>query len=356
VALVGIKPEDVDAIWKDLGTDVGQALALCVHFVQACPGTSVCKFGVQDSLGLGLEMEKLFVGRDLPGKFKLSVSGCPFCCSEGFVRDLGVLGKKSGWTLIFGGHPGAKPRIADIVAEVLTRSSQRTDRINPSFTANAIKARTGRPVRRTRGHRSHQAGRFGLIRCGTSPPAAALTGSSHGHHPARVGIRGRDGCFLRIPINAVSWPPETPSLSATHTARTCPVATNTARATRQKNVPSRQTVRNVYGGREKEGSMNGEHEHHHDHTHEHTHEHEHEHEHPGIGKHTHKHVHVHSHAPGLVMTHSMNRRTCRPRPLPLHPASMATTRTGIPNMLRNPMSKPCLAHLTASQTRTRRIP
>ncbi|HCR12182.1 MAG TPA: NAD(P)/FAD-dependent oxidoreductase [Solidesulfovibrio sp.] len=141
LALVGVKAEDVDAIWKDLGTDVGQALELCVHFVQACPGTSVCKFGVQDSLGLGLEMEKLFVGRDLPGKFKLSVSGCPFCCSEGFVRDLGVLGKKSGWTVIFGGHPGARPRIGDIVAEDLDKEQviALTEKLLAYYAANAKK-------------------------------------------------------------------------------------------------------------------------------------------------------------------------------------------------------------------------
>jgi len=121
LALVGVKPEEVDAIWKDLGTDVGQALALCLHFVQACPGTTVCKFGLQDSLGLGIELEKLYSGRQLPAKFKMSVSGCPLCCSESFVRDLGVLGKKAGWTVIFGGHAGAKPRIGDIVADSLTK-------------------------------------------------------------------------------------------------------------------------------------------------------------------------------------------------------------------------------------------
>ena len=141
LALVGVKAEDVDAIWKDLGTDVGQAQGLCVHFVQACPGTSVCKFGIQDSLGLGLELEKLFVGRDLPAKFKLSVSGCPLCCSESFVRDLGVLGKKSGWTVIFGGHAGAKPRVGDIVADGLTKEEvlALTEKLLVHYSTNAKK-------------------------------------------------------------------------------------------------------------------------------------------------------------------------------------------------------------------------
>ncbi|GFK95093.1 Nitrite reductase [NAD(P)H] [Fundidesulfovibrio magnetotacticus] len=119
IALVGVKAEEVESIWKDLGTMAGQAVELCVHFVQACPGTSVCKFGVQDSLGLGLELEKLYVGMELPAKVKMGVSGCPLCCASSLVRDLGVIGKKSGFTVSFGGHPGGKPRIADVVAEDL---------------------------------------------------------------------------------------------------------------------------------------------------------------------------------------------------------------------------------------------
>lgn len=120
IALVGVKAEQVEDIWKDLGTLVGQAIELCVHFVQACPGTSVCKFGVQDSLGLGLELEKIYVGMELPAKVKMGVSGCPFSCASSLVRDVGVIGKKSGFTVSFGGHPGGKPRIADIVAEDLS--------------------------------------------------------------------------------------------------------------------------------------------------------------------------------------------------------------------------------------------
>jgi len=119
IALVGVKAEQVEDIWKDLGTLVGQAIELCVHFVQACPGTSVCKFGVQDSLGLGLELEKLYVGMELPAKVKMGVSGCPLCCASSLVRDVGVIGKKSGFTVAFGGHPGGKPRVADVLAEDL---------------------------------------------------------------------------------------------------------------------------------------------------------------------------------------------------------------------------------------------
>ena len=121
MALVGIKEEDVDPAWKDLGLDVGRATELCVHYAQACPGTAVCRFGVQDSLGLGMELEELFAGMELPAKVKFGVSGCPMCCGESYVRDVGVLGKKKGWTVIFGGNSGGRPRIGDVIATDLTR-------------------------------------------------------------------------------------------------------------------------------------------------------------------------------------------------------------------------------------------
>jgi len=119
MALVGLKEEDVAPAWKDLGMDVGRATELCVHYAQACPGTAVCRLGVQDSLGLGMELEKLFIGMGLPAKVKFGVSGCPMCCGESYVRDVGVLGTKKGWTLIFGGNSGGRPRIGDVVAEDL---------------------------------------------------------------------------------------------------------------------------------------------------------------------------------------------------------------------------------------------
>lgn len=117
LALVGMKEKDVEAIWNALDMGVGKATELCLHYVQACPGTAVCKFGVQDSLGLGMELEKIFADRDLPAKVKIGVSGCPFCCGESHVRDIGLFGKKNGWTLLFGGNSAKRPRIADVLAE-----------------------------------------------------------------------------------------------------------------------------------------------------------------------------------------------------------------------------------------------
>jgi NAD(P)H-nitrite reductase large subunit len=120
LALVGLKKDDIPKAWKDLGVDVGRATELCLHYVQACPGNAVCSLGVQDSLGMGIELEKRFVGVEMPAKLKVGVSGCPMTCSEGYVRDIGLIGKRSGWIVIYGGNSGGRPRIGDVVAEKLT--------------------------------------------------------------------------------------------------------------------------------------------------------------------------------------------------------------------------------------------
>ena len=152
MALVGLKEEDVAGAWKDLGLDVGRATELCVHYAQACPGTAVCRFGVQDSLGMGLELEKLFTGMELPAKVKFGVSGCPMCCGESYVRDVGLLGKKKGWTLIFGGNSGGRPRIGDVVAEDLGKEEavDLVKRCLEYYAANGKKKeRTARFIERT---------------------------------------------------------------------------------------------------------------------------------------------------------------------------------------------------------------
>ena len=119
-ALVGIERDDLDRIWEELGIAVGQAEELCLHYVQACPGTETCKFGLQDSLGLGRQLEAMFAGTELPAKAKIGVSGCPFCCAESYVRDIGVVGTKRGFSLVVGGSSARRPRVADLVREDLS--------------------------------------------------------------------------------------------------------------------------------------------------------------------------------------------------------------------------------------------
>lgn len=152
LALVGIKKEDVDPVWHDLEMDIGRAVELCVHYVQACPGTAVCRYGMQDSLGLGLELEEKYLNLDLPAKVKMGVSGCPMCCGESFVRDIGLIGKKSGWLLAFGGNSGGRPRIGDVLAEDISRNEavELVGRCLEYYKTNARKReRTARFIERT---------------------------------------------------------------------------------------------------------------------------------------------------------------------------------------------------------------
>lgn len=152
LALVGMKAEFVNDIWRDLKIDMGKATELCLHYVQACPGNVVCKYGVQDSLGLGIEIEDFFLGMELPAKAKIGISGCPFCCGESYVRDIGMFGKKKGWTVIFGGNSARRPRIGDIIAEDVEKEKaiSLTKRCLEDYAANGKKKeRTARFIERT---------------------------------------------------------------------------------------------------------------------------------------------------------------------------------------------------------------
>ncbi len=111
IALVGLKEEDIDSVWEDLALKPGAAVGLCVRSVRACPGTTFCKIGQQDALGMGMKLDEIYHGLELPGKFKMAVSGCNLNCAEGWVRDVGLYGKPKGWTLTIGGNVGAAPRI-----------------------------------------------------------------------------------------------------------------------------------------------------------------------------------------------------------------------------------------------------
>lgn len=112
IAIVGLKEEDVDNVWKDLGMSAGAGVGLCVRSIKACPGTTFCKRGIQDSLSMGMKLDSIYHGMELPSKFKLGVSGCPNQCAETCIKDIGLVGMKNGWKLYVGGNGGARPRLA----------------------------------------------------------------------------------------------------------------------------------------------------------------------------------------------------------------------------------------------------
>lgn len=116
IAIVGLKEEQVDAVWADLGMSPGAAVGVCVRSIKACPGTTFCKRGQQDSLGLGMKLDEKYHGLDLPGKCKLGVSGCANQCAETGFKDIGLVGGPKGWRVLAGGCGGARPRVADVLA------------------------------------------------------------------------------------------------------------------------------------------------------------------------------------------------------------------------------------------------
>jgi NAD(P)H-nitrite reductase large subunit len=121
IILVGIPPGDLAAVFRDLGDAADRTGGPCLHYVQACPGTETCRYGNQDSMGLALAVEEGYRGRTYPAKLKVGISGCPRCCGESHTRDIGIMGTSGGWTVIFGGNGGTRPRIGDVIAKNLSR-------------------------------------------------------------------------------------------------------------------------------------------------------------------------------------------------------------------------------------------
>lgn len=117
IAIVGIAEDKIDAVWEELGMDKGAAVGLCVRSVKICPATHFCKRAQQDGLTLGLEIDKLYHGMELPGKLKFGVSGCTNSCAEGWVKDIGLIGTAKGWKVVIGGCAGARARVADLLTE-----------------------------------------------------------------------------------------------------------------------------------------------------------------------------------------------------------------------------------------------
>ena len=119
IAIVGLQPEDVSKAWEDLGMDPGHAVGLCVRSVKVCPGITFCKRGLQETLGIGTEIDKRYHGMTLPSKFKIGIAGCPNKCTDSASVDLGIMGTSKGYHLYVGGNGGVKPRMADLLLENL---------------------------------------------------------------------------------------------------------------------------------------------------------------------------------------------------------------------------------------------
>jgi nitrite reductase (NADH) large subunit len=121
--LFGIKKEDLPAIWADLnaaGMVSGHAYGKALRTVKTCVGSEWCRFGTQDSTGLGIKTEQMTWGSWMPHKFKIAVSGCPRNCAEATIKDFGVICVDSGYQLMVGGNGGIHLRGTDMLCTVAT--------------------------------------------------------------------------------------------------------------------------------------------------------------------------------------------------------------------------------------------
>ncbi len=125
IDLLGVKKEDLPAVWADLGKAgmvSGHAYGKALRTVKTCVGTDWCRFGTQDSTGMGVRLEKLLWGSWTPAKVKLGVSGCPRNCAEATCKDIGVICVDSGYEIHIGGAAGLHIRGTELLTKVATEA------------------------------------------------------------------------------------------------------------------------------------------------------------------------------------------------------------------------------------------
>lgn len=113
IQLLGIPEDRV----RDVVERLGDSVDYSKYVVQACAGKRSCRFGMRDSIDMAEKLEEFLSDFVLPSKLKSGVAGCSMGCAEPHVRDVGLVGKKSGWTVLFGGNAGQGVRKADVLAK-----------------------------------------------------------------------------------------------------------------------------------------------------------------------------------------------------------------------------------------------
>ncbi|MFD7321191.1 nitrite reductase large subunit NirB [Streptomyces sp. NPDC059875] len=123
IDMFGARVEQLPAIWTrlvDAGFESGHAYGKSLRTVKSCVGQTWCRYGVQDSVKMAIQLELRYRGLRSPHKLKSAVSGCARECAEAQSKDFGVIATASGWNLYVGGNGGATPRHADLLAQDLS--------------------------------------------------------------------------------------------------------------------------------------------------------------------------------------------------------------------------------------------
>ena len=120
IDLLGVKKEDLPAVWKDIGMPSGHAYAKALRTVKTCVGSEWCRMGTQDSTQMGKDLERAMWRMYAPHKVKFAVSGCPRNCAEAGIKDVGIIGVDSGWEMYVAGNGGIKTEVAHFFTKLKT--------------------------------------------------------------------------------------------------------------------------------------------------------------------------------------------------------------------------------------------
>jgi nitrite reductase (NADH) large subunit len=126
IDMLGAQVHQLPLIWRELvdaGFESGHAYGKSVRTVKSCVGSTWCRYGVQDSVGLALDIENRYKGLRSPHKLKFAVSGCTRECAEAQSKDVGVIATEKGWNLYVCGNGGMKPRHAELLASDLDKAT-----------------------------------------------------------------------------------------------------------------------------------------------------------------------------------------------------------------------------------------
>ncbi|MGC4397374.1 nitrite reductase large subunit NirB [Hydrogenophaga sp. T2] len=120
IDLLGVKKEDLQAVWNDLAMPSGHAYAKALRTVKTCVGSEWCRMGTQDSTQMGKDLERAMWRMYAPHKVKFAVSGCPRNCAEAGIKDVGIIGVDSGWEMYIAGNGGIKTEVAEFLVKLKT--------------------------------------------------------------------------------------------------------------------------------------------------------------------------------------------------------------------------------------------
>ena len=131
IDLLGVKKEDLPGVWQDLGMPSGHAYGKSIRTVKTCVGSEHCRFGTQQSMRMGVALEKMLFAMWSPHKVKLAVSGCPRNCAEAGIKDVGIIGVDSGWEIHVAGNGGIKTEVAQFLCKA--KSDEEVKEISGAF-------------------------------------------------------------------------------------------------------------------------------------------------------------------------------------------------------------------------------